>query len=266
MSFNLPTVEAKVEFIRDLPLYQSEKPYYVAGPLDPADEHLRTNARFEKKYVKFHDLRGHENMFSLKQHGFEFIVNSDASTGTLHNLTEHNVEAYARDTVQLLKGLFGTDHCWCYSYKFRSSADFNRPPGVPTGDRRLPDEPATKAHIDHTLEGGFRRIRRHLTIPEQKVFVDSKQPHWRLLIVNTWRPLNGPVMDYPLAVCDPATVSVPNDGFATDRVGPDFQGENYYLKHRDAHKWYWLSNQRVDELLLFISFDSEGDTERSCKY
>ena len=69
---------------------------------------------------------------------------------------------------------------------------FNNP-GVATGDRGLPDEPATKPHIgmkiqiisgqflmqdnleDHTLDRGFRRIRRHLTKREQEELLDDEQ-------------------------------------------------------------------------------------------
>ena len=73
---------------------------------------------------------------------------------------------------------------------------------MPTGDRGMPDEPATKAHIgaiatspfyerafahekfeDHTPDGGFRRIRRHLTKQEQEKFIDNEKARWRLLIV-----------------------------------------------------------------------------------
>ncbi|KAI1087072.1 hypothetical protein F5B19DRAFT_476776 [Rostrohypoxylon terebratum] len=263
MGFDLPVLEAKVDFIRDLPLYHTQKPYYLAGPLDPENEHLRTNAIFEQKSVVFHDLRGHEGLFTLKKNGFEFMLDSGANVKALNELSEKTVEPYARDSVKLMKRLFNTDKCWCYAYKFRSSADIDRPPGKATGDRGFPDEPATKAHIDHTLDGGFRRIRRHFTKEEQDEFIDDKQSKWRLLIVNTWRPLNGTIADYPLAVCDPATVKVPDDGIATDRVSPEFQGENYYLKYRDNYDWYWLSDHQVNEVLLFISFDSARNMKGS---
>lgn len=73
-------------------------------------------------------------------------------------------------------------------------------------------------------------------------------------------------MDYPLAVCDPTTIDLTKDVLATDRVSPIYQGENYYLKYRDAQRWYWLSRQQVDEVLVFVSFDSARELDRSCKY
>ena len=78
--------------------------------------------------------------------------------------------------------------------------------------------------------------------------------------------MNGPILNYPLAVCDPATVKIPDDGIATDRISPEFQGENYYLKYRDGYQWYWLSNHDVNEVLLFISFDSGKKSQKSCKF
>jgi hypothetical protein len=119
MASFLPTIKADAEFILDLPLYRTEKPYYIAGPLHPENEKHRTNAVFEDKKVEFHDLRGNENLFSLKDHGFEFTLDSNADIKMLNGLTEETVEMYAKDTVKLVKKLVGTDNCWCYAYKVR---------------------------------------------------------------------------------------------------------------------------------------------------
>ncbi|KAG5781164.1 hypothetical protein H9Q73_005188 [Fusarium xylarioides] len=258
-------VQSEVEFILDLPQYQTEKPYYVAGPLGKDDEPRRTNAVFETKTVDFQDLRGAEKSYTLQKDGFTYVRDELTVFAGLQSVEETALHRYANDTLQLMKGIFGTDSCWVYAYKFRSSADICRPAGVPTGEACLPDEPATKGHIDQTLDGGFRRIRRHLTPEEQGEFLGQTPPKWRFLIVNTWRPVNHPVANYPLAICHPATVDIEQDAIATDRVSPEFQGENYYLKFRSRHKWYWLSGQQPNELLIFVSFDSAQDSQTSCR-
>ncbi|KAG5804313.1 hypothetical protein H9Q74_005163 [Fusarium xylarioides] len=176
-------VQSEVEFILDLPRYQTEKPYYVAGPLGKDDEPRRTNAVFETKTVDFQDLRGAEKSYTLQKDGFTYVRDELTVFAGLQSVEETALHRYANDTLQLMKGIFGTDSCWVYAYKFRSSADICRPAGVPTGEACLPDEPATKGHIDQTLDGGFRRIRRHLTPEERGEFLGQTPPKWRFLIV-----------------------------------------------------------------------------------
>jgi hypothetical protein len=47
------------------------------------------------------------------------------------------------------------------------------------------------------------------------------------------------------------TVDVTKDIIATGCVSLIYRGENYYFKCRNGQRWYWLSNPRVDEVLLF---------------
>ncbi|OJJ52520.1 hypothetical protein ASPSYDRAFT_51938 [Aspergillus sydowii CBS 593.65] len=111
--------------------------------------------------------------------------------------------------------------------------------------------PANTPHVDQTLEGGFRRAKRHMTAAEAEKYLDG---NWRIRIVNVWRPLSH-VQNDPLALCDPATVH-PTDLIAVDRVSPEYVGEVYYLNNHPDQQWYWLSDQSPDEACLFLSFDS----------
>jgi len=73
------------------------------------------------------------------------------------------------------------------------------------------------------------------------------------------------VEDHPLALCDPKSVNHSIDLIATDRVGSSYVGEVYYLKHNPKPKWYWLRNQKPNELALFISFDSSCGSKPNCE-
>ena len=79
---------------------------------------------------------------------------------------------------------------------------------------------------------------------------------------SVWRPLNLPVQDCPLAVCDPRTVDT-RDLLAADRVTPAFAVEVYYLKHNPAQEWYWLRQQTPGELMVFVNYDSACNTDKS---
>lgn len=70
----------------------------------------------------------------------------------------------------------------------------------------------------------------------------------------------------PLAFCDPKTVST-DDLIAVDLVGPNKPGESYYLFYNDQHKWYWASDMKPSEAMVFTTWDSEVDSQATrCKF
>lgn len=64
-------------------------------------------------------------------------------------------------------------------------------------------------------------------------------------------------MDWPLAVCDARTVNFAEDTMAGDVVDRDQVFENTQVHHNPEQKWYYLSGQMPDELVLFKNADSE---------
>ena len=56
----------------------------------------------------------------------------------------------------------------------------------------------------------------------------------RVIQVNVWRPINGPVESAPLALADSASVPA-NDLIATDQRFPNRVGEIYSLAHGTTH-------------------------------
>jgi hypothetical protein len=54
-------------------------------------------------------------------------------------------------------------------------------------------------HNDHTVNSAPRRVRDHLRAEADKLLKR------RSGIVNVWRPVRGPVLDLPLALCDART-------------------------------------------------------------
>ena len=86
----------------------------------------------------------------------------------------------------------------------------------------------------------------------------------RFIVLSIWRPIKTVKRD-PLGVCDARTVAdehlVP-----LRRMYPDGkEGENVLVRAGASavgsecrHRWYWMSDQRPDEVLLIKIFDSEG--------
>ncbi|MEO1275677.1 MAG: CmcJ/NvfI family oxidoreductase, partial [Pseudomonadota bacterium] len=80
----------------------------------------------------------------------------------------------------------------------------------------------------------------------------------RLVQVNVWRPITGPVQRAPLALADASTIE-PQDLVATDQVFPDRVGEIYHVAHSPAQRWYWAPEMTRDEVLLIKGWDSLED-------
>lgn len=135
--------------------------------------------------------------------------------------------------------------------------------------RTVAAPPVFPVHIDHTVEGGPKRIQRHLTEEEIEKYMNDRfrariiksvivttQKKTAELIASVWRPIDNPVEDCPLAVCDPRHIDI-HDLIATDRVTPDFAVEMYYVRFNSNQKWFWLRKQTTSELTVFVNYDSQ---------
>lgn len=66
------TVDAELDYLQRLPLYQQEKPFQLFVPIHERDQDARsTNLEFEKRTQTFVDIRDRVNDFSLDSHGFQ---------------------------------------------------------------------------------------------------------------------------------------------------------------------------------------------------
>jgi len=77
-------------------------------------------------------------------------------------------------------------------------------------------------------------------------------------VVNVWRPIGGPVEEFPLAVCDARSIAR-DDWVPTDLVYPGRLGEVYSVRYNPAHRWYYYPSMRPDEALLIKTYDSAED-------
>lgn len=73
---------------------------------------------------------------------------------------------------------------------------------------------------------------------------------------SAWRPLRGPLYDWPLALCDARTVDFEQDTMPGDIVFTNWTTENLQVMHSSAQKWYWLPGQLPEEVLIFKSAES----------
>jgi len=94
-----------------------------------------------------------------------------------------------------------------------------------------------------------------------RAFLPSKassilQSHYQY--VHAWKPLKGPVKDWPLALCDASSVN-PLLDFEPADVNVDADGnseENFQIYYREEYQWFYLSEQTREEVWVFRQHDS----------
>jgi hypothetical protein len=115
-----------------------------------------------------------------------------------------------------------------------------------------PRQPATRVHVDQTELSGRNRVHEHLPQEADELLKG------RVQVINLWRPLRGPLLDSPLAMCDAQSVA-PGDLIASDLIYPNRRGETYSVKFNPAHRWFYFPKMTGDEALLLKCYDSADD-------
>jgi hypothetical protein len=60
----------------------------------------------------------------------------------------------------------------------------------------------------------------------------------------------------PLALCDASSMAE-DDLVRADHIRRKFKGETLFTYYSPHHKWYYVSKQTPDEVILFKNFDSD---------
>jgi hypothetical protein len=110
-------------------------------------------------------------------------------------------------------------------------------------------------HVDYTARSGPQRVRDLLGEAEALRLAAEGA---RIVQINVWRPIRGPVRRSPLALADASTIR-PEDLIATDQVFPDRVGEIYHLAYDPTQRWYYAPLMTPDEVLLIKGWDSLED-------
>ncbi|KAK3368629.1 methyltransferase CmcJ [Podospora didyma] len=250
------TVTAELQYLKRLPLYQKEKPFQLFVPVDEdATDPRTTNIEFETKEQTFVDIRDRLSEFSLDSHGFQVNVHPTGLDLASFANRETVETKYFAEVEQILKTIEGGyDKVFIFDWRVRNSATPKESVIFDMNDLTTWLRPSPNVHVDQSPRGVLHRIQLHL--PDEAAFLLQG----RVRVVNVWRPLENVVEDYPLAFCDPDSVSG-DDLVECDHVRRKFKGSNMYAHYDPDHKWYYLGQQRPEEALLLKMFDSEPDVK-----
>jgi len=190
-------------------------------------------------------MRGKEETFAVERNGFEILkLDSEMALEDFNNRSKIE-SVYYEELRQLLKQHFAARRVEILEHEVRK-----RHPEFPvsTGEDYKKMQPTSIVHVDFTLASSMAISRR--------VFQVDPSNYERIQTVNIWKPLRGPLTDWPLALCDTTTVEEQDyiDADAVARLGFT---ENRQVYYNPKHVWYYLSKQLPSELLVFRQADTE---------
>lgn len=118
--------------------------------------------------------------------------------------------------------------------------------------------PAEMAHNDYTEASGPRRVREILTERDRLDLAGN-----RAALINVWRPFAWPAQDVPLAICEAGSTSLADfvdtdiEHYGeNDLEHPRHTGQIFSIRYNPAHRWFYVSNMRPEEALVFKCWDS----------
>lgn len=236
-----------------LPFVQSSVNYLVPGEHKPYRFTYAThpgiapdNYVFAAHPVRIHDARDIAKDLHLDVQGFALA--GQRSVVRNFDDPEEVREVYYREARHLLESMTGAQRVVVFDHTVRRRAPDR--PGLDSdrggsGSRA----PVGRVHNDFTEKSGPIRLKCELGAQADLLMAR------RFSIINVWRPIRGPLLDAPLALCD-ARTAARDDFIASDLIYQDRVGEVYQVRHNPAHRWFYFSALREDEVVLIKSYDS----------
>jgi len=178
---------------------------------------------------------------SLDREGFR-LVRHDSAVANFYDAEEVR-RVYYPELARMLCEVTGASKAVVFAHDVRSSDKSKQ-----DGDRVR--EPVSSVHNDYTPKSAPQMVRE--TIPPDEA---EHRLTKRFAEINIWKPIRGPVLDRPLAVCDARSIA-PSDLVATDRY---LKHEVYMMTFNPAHRWFYFPKMLTGETLLIKGFDSMGD-------
>jgi hypothetical protein len=230
-------VRAQLNYLAQM----DEKPFTYT--YSPPEGTAQTNRRVDKEVVEIQDARAIAGQLSLDREGFAFL---DYPTAVRDFYDEREVrEIYYPECERPLRRATGAQKVVLFDHIVRNAARSK------AGEKGI-KQPATGVHNDYTLRSAPQRVRDFL--PEKA----DELLRYRFAIINVWRPINAPVLESPLAVCDAQSLRL-GDFVASDLIYPNRRGETYAVTYSPRHRWYYFPQMRPDEALLLKCYDSIED-------
>ena len=234
-------VSATLNFIRR----QGKKPVFHSSALTGGKPKYLYDT--EAHTVTISDMRKIAEDLSVDREGFE-LLHHKTEVADLYD-DDAVAQTYFPEIEALLRRKFGASQVVIFDVTRRS--DGGAGAKIPEGLRG----PASQLHVDYTAKSGPRRAKDILGEAEVARLTAAGA---RIVQINVWRPIRGPVERSPLALAD-ASSTRQEDLIATDQIFPDRVGEIYNVAHAPSQRWYYAPRMTANEVLLIKGWDSLDD-------
>ncbi|KAK8139284.1 hypothetical protein PG984_002664 [Apiospora sp. TS-2023a] len=243
---------APLYFLNRSELWETVKPYTIN--YIPKEKFPLNNLQRSSHNVPVHSMRPLVPTLSLDTHGFE-VHQLSSGMAYADFMDRKNIESvYLNEIERHLQVKFGAKSVRALDYQVRvQDPDFPYFKGKP----HPTPQPSISTHVDVTPQGAISIIR--------SIYGDDSEDilGGRYQILTIWRALRSPIEDWPLAICDASTVS-PRDLVDADVIYPNYVAENRLVHYSEKQKWYWLPDQKIDEVLVFKAMDSAYENQDCC--
>jgi hypothetical protein len=182
-----------------------------------------------------------ERELSLDRNGF-LLIRHESAVKNFYD--EREVRAiYYPELARLLTEITGAAKVVVFAHDVRS-ADKQKQDG------KKVREPVSSVHNDYTPKSAPQMVMETIPANEAQVRLGK-----RFVEINIWRPIKGPVLDAPLAICDARSIA-PAELVGIDRY---LKHEVYMMRFSPAHRWFYFPRMAADETILIKGFDSICD-------
>ncbi|CAF3910490.1 unnamed protein product [Rotaria sp. Silwood1] len=220
----------------------------------PTSNYAKTPAR-----IIIHDLRGKENSFNLDTHAFE-VHKYD---GHIHDEFDNDSEAqrsYYEELAAFLKKRLGASRVVIFNHIFRYRGP-TRPIDKCDSNHK---HPAIYPHVDFDEAGVRLKMKEVLGEEEAEKLMQN-----RFQLINIWKPIGpNPITKNTLTICDYRSLDLEKDIHLSELRGSAVAPLNCAISHnaQGAQKWYYMSEMRSDEMLVFKIFDSYPNVAQLCAH
>ena len=213
------------------------KPY--SYNYDPGPGIALRNTENVEHRVTVYDAREVGAALSLDREGFVLVRHKTAAA----DLYDEDIIArvYYPECERLMREATGAKRVVAFDHIVRNAAK--------AGPGSLVKLPAGRVHNDYTAWSAPQRVRDLMGDEADELL---KQ---RFAINNVWRPIAGPLLRSPLALCDAETLEQENLVGSELRY-PDRTGETYAITYNPNQRWYYFPRMQPDEAVLIRCFDS----------
>ncbi|KAF5381545.1 hypothetical protein D9615_005610 [Tricholomella constricta] len=155
---------------------------------------------------------------------------------------------YYPESIEAIKELTGASRVVLFDHTIRR----RRPGEVDDSPQRR--QPVAHTHVDQTAASAVARVHRHLPASDVPDLLSR-----RFQIINLWRPISRPAVDWPLGLCDYRSVDPKADTVPVALIYPDREGETLGISYSPNHKWKYFHAVTPQEIILIKCYDSVSD-------